>query len=236
VGEGLSGLAFPGDCLACEALTSGGPFCPPCADELRQAAAPACPRCGMPVGPGAWIENGCAECRGRSQGFDAAIALGPYQGPIRAACLQLKRPRGAWLAPWLADLLLEAQADRLRAEGAELIVPVPLHWLRSWTRGHNQAESLARRLATRLDRPMAAILRRIVNTPPLARLGRRRRAELLRGAFRCRMARRVQDSHVLLVDDILTTGATCGAAARALKDAGARRVTAVVIARAEGPA
>jgi predicted amidophosphoribosyltransferase len=77
-------------------------------------------------------------------------------------------------------------------------------------------------------------LRRLVDTPKLAGLGRVERAERLRGAFRCRPDRRLKGRTVLLIDDILTTGATCGAAARALKGAGAARVVAVVIARAEG--
>ena len=232
--EGLAGLLFPAECLACEASTSGRPFCAACAAELRDAAGTACPRCAMPVGPSARIVEGCSECRGRSLGFDAAVALGPYQGPIREACLRMKHERGAWLAPWLADLVVEAHGPRLRAEAGAVVVPVPLHWRRDWGRGYNQAEALARRIAQRLGRPLARALKRIVATPPLAHLGRQRRAELMRGAFRARPAHNLQARSVLLVDDILTTGATCGAAARALKDAGARRVTAVVVARAEG--
>lgn len=231
---GLAGLLYPALCQACEAITAGGPFCEACAAELRDAAGPACPRCAMPVGPWARLDGGCSECRGRPLGFDAAIALGPYQGPIRAACLRMKRERGAWMAPWLADLVVEAHEGQLRGEADAVVVPVPLHWRRQWTRGYNQAEALARRVARRLDLPLSPALRRIVATPPLARIGRERRADLMRGAFRTRSARGVQGRAVLLVDDILTTGATCGGAARALKRAGARRVTAVVVARAGG--
>jgi ComF family protein len=232
--DGLAGLLFPAACLACDATTRGRPFCTPCAAELLDAAAPSCPRCAMPVGPWANVAGGCAECRGRPLGFDAATALGPYQGPIRAACLKMKGEHGAWIAPWLADLIVQARGERLRAEGDAVVVPVPLHWRRSWRRGYNQSEALALGLAGRLGRPLVRALKRVVATPPLARLGRARRADLLRGAFRVRSASHLQGRSVFLVDDILTTGATCGAAARALKQAGARRVTAVVVARAEG--
>jgi ComF family protein len=232
--HGLAGLLFPATCLACEAVTPGGPFCESCADELREASGRACPRCAMPTGPSARLDGGCSACRGRSLGFDAAVALGPYQGPIRAACLKLKHGPGAWLARWLADLVLDVHGPRLRAEHDPVVVPIPLHWRRSWRRGYNQAEALAIRFAERLGCPRVRALRRVVAAPPLARLGRGRRAELLRGAFLALKARGVQGRSVLLVDDILTTGATCGAAARALKRAGARRVTAVVVARAEG--
>lgn len=232
--DGLLELLFPGVCLACETTTPGSPFCEPCRRELLESAVAACPRCAMPVGPSSYLDGGCFECRGRSLGFDAALALGPYQGPIRAACLGMKQRQGAWMAPWLADLVIERHVGRLREDERTRVVPIPLHWRRHWSRGHNQAEALARRIANRLGLSLVHALRRIVPTPALANVGRQRRAEWMRNAFRGRLERSIRGRPVLLVDDILTTGATCGAAARALKAAGATRVTAVVVARAEG--
>jgi predicted amidophosphoribosyltransferase len=113
-------------------------------------------------------------------------------------------------------------------------VPVPLHWRRRWQRGYNQAEALARGLAVRLALPVRQPLRRVVSTPHLAQIGRVERARVMRGAFRAERTPALAGRPVLLVDDILTTGATCGAAARALKRGGAARVVAVVIGRAEG--
>jgi ComF family protein len=167
-------------------------------------------------------------------GFDGAVALGPYEGPIRYLCLQMKRLRGAWLAPWVADLLIEARGEALRELDGALVAAVPLHWRRRWRRGYNQADEVARRLAQRLGLALARPLRRIVPTPVLARKSRTERAALLRGAFHARQAAPLQHRTVLLVDDVLTTGATCGSAARALKQAGAARVIAVVVGRAEG--
>jgi ComF family protein len=188
----------------------------------------------MPVGPFGDSKEGCADCRGRSLGFDQAFALGPYEGAIRALCLQLKHESNAWLAPWLSDLLLEARHDALgRLPADSWVVPVPLHWWRQWQRGYNQAEALALGLARRLQLPVRHLLRRVVATSRLASMGLTERQEVMRRVFRARRNARVAGRTVILVDDILTSGATCGAAARALRAAGAARVIAVVIARAE---
>jgi ComF family protein len=188
----------------------------------------------MPIGPWSDPYRGCWECKGRHLGFDGAIALGPYSGPIRDLCLQLKHESHAWLARWLVDLLVESRAESLRAHAEACVVPVPLHWSKRFTRGYNQADMLALKLARRLRLRFARPLRRVIATPTLAFKGRVERARVMRGAFRARSAGIWQNRTVLLVDDILTSGATCGAAARALKQAGAARVVVVVIGRAEG--
>jgi hydroxymethylbilane synthase len=227
-------LVFPWECLVCGGPAGDAPFCAPCRDELRDASGLTCARCAMPLGPFADRRGGCSECRGRSLGFDRAIALGPYQGPIRQLCLELKHQRNAWIAPWLMDVLIEGRGELGREAEDAWVVPVPLHWRRRWRRGYNQADALAERLAKRLEIRLAHPLRRVVATPPLARAGRTERARLLRDAFRARSSAGLKGRTVLLVDDILTTGATCGAAARALKRAGAARVVVVVIGRAGG--
>ncbi len=178
------------------------------------------------------MTKGCAACRGLALGFDAATALGPYEGSLRDLCLQLKRERNAWLAPWLSGLWVEARGETIgRLPDDTWIVPVPLHWWRHWRRGYNQAEALARGLSRRLDRPVRRPLRRVVATDKLADLSRTERARAMRGAFRARRNSGLKGRTILLVDDVLTTGATCGAAARALKQAGAKRVVVAVMAR-----
>lgn len=239
----IGDLVFPWECSICEAAAFDAPFCPACRHELVEASEGACDRCAMPVGPWADRTGGCSECRGRPLGFDAAIALGPYQGPIRDLCLRLKHESDAWLAPWLADVWIDARAEALRPwlSTEAWVVPVPLHWRRQWHRGYNQADALARRLARRLALRVAQPLRRVLPTPPLAAAGRTERARLMHDAFAVRRRaasatgpRSPRGRTVFLVDDILTTGATCGAAARALKLAGAARVVALVMGRAEG--
>lgn len=234
----VDALVFPWSCAVCGVEGSGGPFCPSCREALREhsarAAATACPRCALPAGPYADLKGGCADCRGRPLGFDAAIALGPYDGALRDLCLRLKRDRDAWLAPWLCGLWAEARGEavaRLDLPPDAWVVPVPLHWRRHWERGYNQAEALAHGLARRLDRPVRRPLRRVAYSKKLATLSATDRAEALREAFRAGASRALRGRTILLVDDVLTTGATCGAAARTLKKAGASRVIVAVIAR-----
>jgi ComF family protein len=234
--EAVDALVFPWQCPICGEGAVGAPFCAPCHRELLGASGTACSRCAMPVGPWARRDGGCSRCRGRRLGFDAAIALGPYQGPIRQLCLLLKHERNAWLARWLIDVLVEARAELASMPEDAWVVPVPLHWWRSWERGYNQSDELARRLAKRLALRRVCALRRIVATDPLAQMGRAERARVMRDAFRVRPALNsaLAGRTIVLVDDILTTGATSGAAARTLKKAGAARVVVVVIGRAEG--
>jgi ComF family protein len=234
--EAVDALVFPWQCPICGAGAVGAPFCVDCRRALLESVSAACPRCALPLGPWARQDGGCSQCRGESLGFDAAIALGPYQGPIGQLCLLLKHEQNAWLARWLIDLLLEARTEIARLPQDAWVVPVPLHWSKRWKRGYNQSDELARRLAKRLALRRSGTLRRIVATKPLAQMGRVERAQVMRDVFRVRPIpnRGLAGRTVILVDDILTTGATCGAAARTLKKAGAARVVVVVIGRAEG--
>ncbi|MHB1561637.1 MAG: double zinc ribbon domain-containing protein [Isosphaeraceae bacterium] len=238
LGRAVDALVFPWSCAVCGAEGSGGAFCPSCRagllDRAASAAQRACPRCALPAGPYADLRGGCGDCRGRSLGFEAALALGPYEGGLRELCLRMKRDRDAWLAPWLAGLWAEARGeafDRLELPGDAWVVPVPLHWRRHWQRGYNQAEALAHGLSRRLGRRVRHPLRRVRDTHKLAMMSATDRARALRDAFRARPARALKGRAILLVDDVLTTGATCSAAARALVKAGAGRVVVAVIAR-----
>ena len=238
LGEALGALVLPWTCPVCGAAGSDGPFCDVCRvrllDQAALAAKLACPRCALPVGPFGDVRRGCAECRGRSLGFDAVLALGPYEGAIRELCLSLKREKNAWLAWWLSGLLVDSRKDAMRQLGKVCcIVPIPLHWWRRWRRGYNQADALAYGMGRRLRVPVRRLLRRTIATDRLAPLGPTERFNAMRGAFRVRTNQTLTGRTVLLVDDVLTTGATSSAAARALKAAGATRVVLVVIGRTE---
>ena len=131
-----------------------------------------------------------------------------------------------------SDLLAEArQAELPRLPRDAWVVPVPLHWWRRLRRGYNQAEALAQGLSRRVDLRVHQPLRRVKAADHLAHKGATERMQAMRGAFRARRDHGLKGRTILLVDDILTTGATTGAAARALKQAGARRVVVAVLAR-----
>jgi ComF family protein len=236
--DALDELVFPWSCTICGEEGSGSPLCRPChlriLEQATRSMAVACPRCASSAGPFADLRGGCAMCRDRSLGFDAALALGPYDGDIQNLCLRLKHESNAWLAPWLSKLFVEARCDAISYLPRDAwIVPVPLHWWRRCRRGYNQAEALAHGLARRVNLPVHRLLRRVVATKQLAHKGRTARAKVMRGAFKARSNPHLVGRTVILVDDVLTTGATCGDAARALKKAGAARVVVVVIARTE---
>lgn len=236
----VNDLLFPWACVVCgfEGPELGSPLCAHCRSALLETAAAAtrsaCPRCALPVGPHANLRGGCTRCRGRYLGFDEAFALGLYEGTIRDLCLLLKHERNAWLALWLSDLLAEArQAEFLRLPRDTWVVPVPLHWWRRFRRGYNQAEALAYGLSQRINLRFHQSLRRIKAADHLAFKDAAERMEAMRGAFQTRRDSGLKGRTILLVDDILTTGATTGAAARALKQGGAKNVVVTVLGRTE---
>jgi ComF family protein len=158
--------------------------------------------------------------------------LGAYEEPLDRLVRALKYEAATRLAPWLGRALAE-QAARLGWR-PDVACPVPLHPARRRHRGYNQAALLARELATALDVPCLQLLARRRPTLPQARLSRAARAANVAGAFLAEPAR-TAGRCVLLVDDVLTTGATAAACAAALRRAGARRVRVAVVARADRP-
>lgn len=231
-------LVYPWECVLCglDDPDLHKPLCESCNGKLIDNAALArslaCPRCALPVGPFATCDAGCTRCQGKSLGFDAVIALGQYEGMIRDLCLLLKSERNAWLASWLGHLFARVcRTDFLRLPAHTRIVPVPLHWTRYFQRGYDQAAAISQSLAADLDCQFQHSLRRIRPTIRLATQTAKERNVNMHGAFRVRRRERLKGQTVLLVDDILTTGATCGAAARALKEAGVERVIVAVLGR-----
>lgn len=148
----------------------------------------------------------------------------------------MKRARFEGVSGTMGRLYASYRAAELAKYQPELIVPVPMHWTRQMARGTNSAAVLAKHLASRMRLPLnSRLLVRSRKTLPQADLPPSRRFENVQGAFRVRVRYDIQDTRIVLVDDILTTGATCGEAAKILKQAGAKLVIAAVLARAEGP-
>jgi len=231
-------LVYPDTCLVCDARASDAGahrhgMCGPCYAAVTSDGSPTCSWCAKTVGPFTDTTHGCTECRGVSLGFERAFRLGPYEGKLRDAVLRTKVLAGEGLADLLGRAFAEARGEALRCAGIDLVVPVPLHWWRKWTRGYNQAEAVARELAVGLKVPFAPhMLRRVRWTAKQAQLTRTAREENVKGAFRVRRGARLASKAVLLVDDVYTTGSTLGEAARTLRAAGAGRVVVAVVARA----
>lgn len=176
----------------------------------------------------------CALCRRGALGFDAAYSFGFYENELRKLIQVFKYGRIPPLSAPLGRLLVRALP---REQNFDVIVPMPLHWRKRWQRGFNQAELLAREIGRRTHIPLRPALRRIRNTASQAGLTSAKRRRNVSGAFqasrRARTRGWLDGRSVLLIDDVMTTGATAASCARALKRAGARHVTLLTLARAD---
>lgn len=228
-------LLFPPSCSFCGVGVDEGALCAVCrGDLLKTNAMPQCPRCGASVGLYVVKDGRCDLCRRDSLAFDETFRLGRYDGSLAAACKAIKNQFAHRLAGTLADLLADAAGPRILERGPTVVCAVPLHWRRRMTRGYDQSIRLAERLAQRLGLPCEPrLLRRRRATATQHWLPASARRANVRGAFAARPALLRSAPHVLLVDDVMTTGATIQQAARALRDAGASRVTVAVLARAD---
>jgi ComF family protein len=250
--RGLSDLVFPPSCVGCHAELEEGAaqvpgvaVCESCFEAMELFSEPMCLRCGAPVPSFAPHDNGaesesrsragCYRCSGHKMWFDETIALGHYDGKLRDIVLRMKRAEGDALSLAMGRLMMEKWGQRLAEIGPDVVAPIPLHWRRRLAHRTNSAAVLAEVLARRLRMPLAErLLRRSRSTVRQFDLTPPERWKNVRGAFRVRTGYHLNKAHVLLVDDVLTTGATCSEAARALKKAGAERVSVAVVARAMG--
>lgn len=231
--EALISLCFPPHCASCRVDTAPGVhLCEACAKGAKRIEAPRCERCSEPFS-GALSEGFvCTNCADRTLHFEAAVAPWLSRGVVREFIHRfkydrerhLRLPLGAWLFDALDD-------ERLQRRAFDLIVPVPLHSTRLRERGFNQAEELARLLSRHCGVPMADALKRTRYTTTQTRLDRHERMENLRGAFCLRQSAAVQNRHLLLVDDVFTTGSTVDECARILREAGAASVRVATVAR-----
>jgi ComF family protein len=223
---------YPPTCLACRAATEAdGALCPRCWSAMRFIERPYCERLGTPfeqdLGEGLLSPQAMAD----PPVFARARAVARFEdGPARRLVHRLKysdradlaRPIGRWMARAGADILADA----------DCLAPVPLHPLRLWRRRFNQAAMLAREVARATGKPCDVnALIRVKATHSQVGLSRAQRAENVQGAFKVADGARVKGLNVVLVDDVLTSGATANAASRALIRAGAKRVDVLVFAR-----
>ncbi len=229
LGSRLEGLLFPADlyCICCGMPLAPGTdyaLCPDCLAALHWAGERSCACCGRalsPTRPGRL----CGDCRERPHRFERGFSCVQYGLLEKEMLHRFKYADKPYYAPMLGRLM----AERMEAEdgGPFLLLPVPLHPARERRRGYNQAALLARETARCLGQPWRGdLLLRSRATAPMSRLGRGERAENIQNAFSLRAGAEdvLRGQHILLIDDILTTGSTADAASELLLSAGAARV------------
>lgn len=172
----------------------------------------------------------CTVCRERQVNFDAVYSFGSYEGPLRKLIHLFKYGKVETLAGPLSRLLIRAMPIEQRFD---VLIAMPMHWRKRWERGFNQAELLARPLARRYGLARSTTLERTRYGKAQAGLSEPQRQANLREAFRVRKVEQIRGKRVLLIDDVLTTGATLRAAAAVLKSAGAAHVSALTLARVD---
>jgi len=227
-------FCFPGACAICQKPCEGSAaLCEACMAELNfLARAAACHACGAPL---ALPDAPCAFCKGRGiPNFDRILRLGIYEDPLRTLIHQFKYHHKWTIGEHLADWLLQQEHVKGLLTQTDCLAPVPLHRWRQFTRGFNQAEVLARRLSKKCRLPMVHPARRAINTKTQIHLhGRALRMENLRGAFELKNPDTIRGRHVVIIDDVMTTGATLRTFARTLRRAKPASLCAIVVAVAD---
>ena len=210
------------DCLLCGQTGGGEILCRACADDLPRLPSPRCPCCALPTAAGEL----CGRCLAHPPHYDRTLAAFNYGFPLDKLIQSFKYGHRLALAAYLGRELARLAPD----VAADLIVPLPLHPSRLRERGFNQALELARPVAATLGLPLdSRIGTRIRHTPAQAGLPWKKREQNIRGAFHC--ARDLSGRRILLVDDVMTTGASLDECARTLKLHGAAEVTLLIVAR-----
>ena len=222
-------LLAPQDCFLCGVRTEGMALCAACNAGLPRRPDSACPCCGLPG-----LNGGvCGACARETPAFDATLAVFEFAFPVDVMVHALKYQRRLALAEFFGQALLERGAGFV--EGADLLVPMPLHPRRLAERGFNQAVEIARPVARACGLPLGlAVVNKLRDLPPQAGLDREARLRSPRGAFGGSTS--LAGQRVIVVDDVMTTGATLDELARCLKRQGASWVGNLVVARTLTPA
>jgi ComF family protein len=230
--HGALDLALPTLCVGCREPVDGGGVCAACWSQLQFIAPPFCPRLGIPFvyDPGPDVLS--MEAIANPPAYRRARAAVRYDGVARDLVHALKYQDRTDLAPIMGRWMARAGTELL--QDADLVVPVPLHWKRGWSRRYNQAALLGSTISQASGRPLVTgILRRSRQTAPQIGLSRQDRARNVQGAFEVPASARpeIAGRRLVLIDDVLTSGATLDACARSLLRAGAEDVDVLVFAR-----
>lgn len=231
-GRTVLDLVYPRLCPLCSGAPGSvddGGLCTACQTQVPLFTPPLCGLCGGAIGQS--VLATCGECARLGRPWRSGSTAWHYDQAARTLVLAFKYRKRLTLAPVLGRALTDAWRERLPHHDQEVIVPVPLFWLKHALRGYNQAELIGRELARATGLPLVPALARTRWTRPQARLSRHQRQRNLGGAFAVRDAASIAGRRVLLVDDVLTTGSTLRVCTRALLAAGAISVDVLTLAR-----
>jgi ComF family protein len=221
-----AGRLLAQDCLLCGQGGGSEILCPACAGDLPRPPSARCPRCALPTASGEL----CGRCLAHPPHYDRTLAAFNYGFPLDKLIQSFKYGHRLALAAFLGRELVKRLSEPGPELAPDLVIPLPLHPARLRERGFNQALELARPVAAALGLPLdTRTCARIRHTPAQASLSWKKREKNIRGAFAC--TRDLPGRHVLLVDDVMTTGASLNECARTLKRHGAAEVTLLVVAR-----
>lgn len=227
---------YPPVCQICReerATAAEGYVGPKCWSRIRFVTPPFCERCGLPFEGEMTHSFQCANCQDMNLHFRSARSAVLAEGLMLEVIHHYKYNRGLWFEPFLAGLLISTASPALAAEKWDLLVPVPLYPVKKREREFNQAARLAARLGRAANIPVnERLLRRVKPTITQTRLTREQRADNVRHAFAFCGKEKLQGQNIVLLDDVMTTGATTDACAKTLRQAGAGEICVWTVARA----
>lgn len=231
---GLS-LIYPSACQICgEARSSRdeGYVCVQCWKKVRFIQEPFCDRCGLPYDGAITTEFECSNCREMELHFSSARSAVVARDLVLDVIHRYKYSRALWFEPFLADLLIRRAKPVLAGQNWNVIVPVPLHPVKKREREFNQAERLAQALSHAIDVPVnTSWIERAEFTRTQTLLTKTQRMANVQGAFRMKTKRKLNGENIILLDDVMTTGATTSACAKVLQRAGAGHICVWTVAR-----
>ncbi|MCJ8328963.1 MAG: ComF family protein [Lentisphaeria bacterium] len=218
---------YPELCPICKKSEQKKSACDSCIKKLEFLPRPVCEKCG------GFLDNRssiCLDCQSQARAWDSAYSIFIFEGTARESIMRFKYSGDMTMIPYFAECAYK-ELTRKEQPRIDMVVPVPLHWMKLILRGFNQAEVIATELSRHLNCDTANVLKRRRWTKSQSTLSRTKRRENLKQVFHAKKGIDLSNKHILLVDDVFTTGATLNSCTRVLKRAGAEKVHILTLAR-----